>query len=38
VDVIMKLTERIRELEQENAQLRAEPSARRRAPAAETAR
>jgi MerR family transcriptional regulator/heat shock protein HspR len=44
VDVIMKLTERIRELEQENAQLRAEPGARRRAtpasaaPAAESGR
>ena len=37
VEVIMNLTERIRELEQENAQLRAETSPRRRA-AAESAR
>ena len=38
VDVIMKLTERIRELELENARLRAEPRAHGRATAAEPAR
>lgn len=38
VEVIMKLTERIRELEQENAQLRAETPPRRRAAAPEPAR
>jgi MerR family transcriptional regulator, heat shock protein HspR len=37
VEVILKLTERIRELEQENAQLRTEATPRRRAQAAEPA-